>query len=206
MPRMTEQPTTSLSRVRQYGRAPRRPPRRAPRPPTRRPLAWNGGTDIGLLLLRFGIGGAVFAHGAQKVFGLWGGPGIAGFTATSPPSATSRRARCRGSPGSPSWSRAPFVLGLLTPLAAAGLSTMINAVLLKLGNGFFVTGPSASDASSTRVVLGLGAASGVHRAGPDRAGQRPRLAPTPGVVGGAGAGHRRRRRRAGVHPAAPPVA
>ena len=36
---------------------------------------------------------------------------------------------------------------------------MINAVLLKLGNGFFVTGPPrAPTRSSSRVVLGLGAA------------------------------------------------
>ena len=74
---MTEQPTTSYPGFGNYGS----PGRTAPSDtrPTRRPLAWNGGTDIGLLLLRLGIGGVVFAHGAQKVFGLWGGTGIAGF-------------------------------------------------------------------------------------------------------------------------------
>ena len=71
VPRMTEQPTTSLLGVRQLRLRPRPPDTR----PTRRPLTWNGGTDIGLLLLRFGVGGVIFAHGVQKVFGLWGGIG-----------------------------------------------------------------------------------------------------------------------------------
>ena len=51
------------------------------------------------------------------------------------------------------------MLGLLTPLAAAAvLAIMINAVLLKLANGFFVTGPPGRDAVEYSLVLGLGAA------------------------------------------------
>jgi hypothetical protein len=73
---MTEQPT-AYPGYGNYGTATQPDATR----PTRRPLAWNGGTDIGLLLLRVGIGGAAFAHGAQKVFGLWGGPGITAFAA-----------------------------------------------------------------------------------------------------------------------------
>src|SRR4051794_5869096 len=47
---------------------------------TRRKLVWNPGADLGLLLLRFAVGGVVFAHGVQKVFGMWGYPGIGEFT------------------------------------------------------------------------------------------------------------------------------
>ncbi len=34
--------------------------------------------DLSLLILRLVIGGAITAHGAQKLFGIWGGPGVKG--------------------------------------------------------------------------------------------------------------------------------
>jgi putative oxidoreductase len=36
--------------------------------------------DVGLLVLRVIVGLMVAAHGAQKLFGWWGGPGMKGFT------------------------------------------------------------------------------------------------------------------------------
>ena len=137
---MTEQPTTSYPGFGNYGVDHAPPDTR----PTRRPLAWNGGTDIGLLLLRLGIGGVVFAHGAQKVFGLWGGTGIAGFATNLDglrlPAGDDAVVGHRGHRARRG--RLPRRSGLLTPLAAAAvLAIMINAVLLKLTNGFFVTGP-----------------------------------------------------------------
>ena len=36
--------------------------------------------NLGLLVLRVAVGLTVAAHGAQKLFGWWGGPGIAGWT------------------------------------------------------------------------------------------------------------------------------
>ena len=36
--------------------------------------------DLALLILRVVVGLTIAAHGAQKLFGVWGGPGMAGFT------------------------------------------------------------------------------------------------------------------------------
>ncbi|MDT7709271.1 MAG: putative oxidoreductase [Pseudonocardiales bacterium] len=151
---MSDLPTTTVPGPGGYGEEPTKTR------PTRRPLNWNGGTDIGLLLLRVAVGGVFFAHGAQKIFGLWGGVGVGAF---------SRMLAGYGyhQAGTLAWvtgiaelvAGAFVVLGVVTPLAAAGLlAIMINAVLVKLGNGFFLTGPSGSDAVEFDVVLGLASA------------------------------------------------
>lgn len=152
---MTEQPTTSYPGFGNYGSTGSPDTR-----PTKRPLAWNSGTDIGLLLLRLGIGVVVFAHGAQKVFGLWGGPGIAGFAGNLAGFGFQQATTLSWVAGITELvAGACIVLGLFTPLAAAAVfAIMVNAVLLKLGNGFFVTGPRGSDAVEYSLVLGLGAA------------------------------------------------
>lgn len=95
----------------------------------------------GLLLLRLALGGIMAAHGAQKLFGWWGGPGLSGTA---------------GMCNSMAY-RAPFLMacglalaelggglslaaGLLTPLGALAVVTvMINAVyLVHWTKGFFV--------------------------------------------------------------------
>jgi putative oxidoreductase len=128
--------------------------------PRRRELTWNSGADLGLLLLRFAVGGVFFAHGMQHVFGMWGGSGIGGLTQGLSGFGFTR-------PGVLAWvtagtelvGGAGVVLGLLTPLAATGLlALMINAVLLKAGNGFFIAGPPGAGAVELEVVLGLAAA------------------------------------------------
>ena len=43
-------------------------------------LAGRRGTqDLGLMLLRVGLGALLIAHGLQKAFGWWGGSGLGGF-------------------------------------------------------------------------------------------------------------------------------
>ncbi|WP_214369592.1 DoxX family protein [Pseudonocardia sp. H11422] len=127
--------------------------------PERRPVSWNGGADIGVLLLRLAVGGLFFAHGAQKVFGVWGGFGINrtaealqgyGFVAQASTLAwvTGVVELMAG---------ALVVVGLFTPLAAAALLAIkIVAVVVKWGVPFFAA--AAPDTLELDVLLGLGAA------------------------------------------------
>jgi len=78
--------------------------------------------DLGLLVLRLVIGLVFAAHGAQKAFGWWGGPGWAGWTGAL---------RHMGIRPAPLWALVSIAaelvgglllaLGFLTPLAAAAL-------------------------------------------------------------------------------------
>ncbi|MFC5996663.1 DoxX family protein [Pseudonocardia hispaniensis] len=131
----------------------------APTKPERRPVPSNGSADIGLLLLRIVIGGLFFAHGAQKVFGLWGGLGITRTTENI------ARHGFTGYAGALAWATgvtelvagAFLVLGLLTPLAAAALlSIKIVAIVVKWGVPFFAA--AAPDALEIDLLLGAGAA------------------------------------------------
>jgi putative oxidoreductase len=152
---MSDQPTSILPGAGRSGSSDSATTR-----PTRRPLVWNPGTDLGVLLLRFAVGGTFFAHGMQIVSGMWGGPGIDGFAGTlqgfgyQQPLVLAWVAGITAVAGG-----ALVVLGFLTPLAAAGLlALMINSVAVKFGNGFFITSPAGANAVELDVVLGLAAA------------------------------------------------
>ena len=85
--------------------------------------------SYGLLLLRIVIGGTMFSHGAQKLFGWFGGHGLrgtAGFFETMGwrlPLVMAFLAGLAETGG------VAFALGFLTPLAALGIAVvMLNAI------------------------------------------------------------------------------
>jgi putative oxidoreductase len=95
--------------------------------------------DAGLLVLRAGVGGVLVAHGCQKLFGWFGGHGVAG---------TAKAFESMGfAPGVPSavaagigeaGGGALIVLGLGTPVAgAAAAGTMVAAAAVHAPAGFF---------------------------------------------------------------------
>ena len=96
--------------------------------------------DIALLVLRLVLGGVFVAHGAQKLFGSFGGPGIEG-TAGFHEQIGIKPAR----PMAILAGLAEFVggilviAGFLTPLAALALIAVMIVAILKvhLRHGFF---------------------------------------------------------------------
>ncbi|MEU7105632.1 DoxX family protein [Streptomyces stramineus] len=97
------------------------------------------GYDVGLLLLRCMVGLTMAAHGAQKLFGWFGGQGLdatghgfaeSGYSAPKAMAVVAGLTEVVGGAG--------LFLGLLTPLSAAAVvGIMINAMAVKAGGGFF---------------------------------------------------------------------
>src|ERR1700680_2978892 len=96
--------------------------------------------NLGLLILRVVVGLTVAAHGAQKLFGWWGGPGIAGWTQSV--------TRLRIRPAAPwAWIAALsefgggllFALGLLSPLGSLGIAgaMLVAIATVHWANGFW---------------------------------------------------------------------
>ncbi|MEU6216325.1 DoxX family protein [Streptomyces sp. NPDC047022] len=98
--------------------------------------------DVGLLLLRLGIGGVLAAHGTQKLFGWFGGHGLAatgGFMESVGyrPGKASALASGLAETGSGTL----LALGLATPAAgAAAVGAMTGAAAVHVPNGFFAQG------------------------------------------------------------------
>lgn len=107
----------------------------------RKRFAWNAGTDLGLLVLRLVLGGVFVAHGAQKLFGVLGGPGPEGFAQALQKMGFEQSAALSLVTGATELGGgALLIFGLFTPLAAAGLlGVMANAVALRVDNGFFAS-------------------------------------------------------------------
>jgi len=102
------------------------------------PVLSQTGTDIGLLILRLGIGITMAMHGAQKLFGWFDGSGLEGvkgmLTGQGYPS-----------PGffaivlgvTETFGGLALALGVLTPLAGAAImGTMINAIAINWDKGY----------------------------------------------------------------------
>ncbi|WP_433207819.1 DoxX family protein [Nocardia sp. CA-107356] len=95
--------------------------------------------DLGLLVLRLVVGLTMAAHGAQKLFGWFNGGGLDGtgkFFEMSGYPAGKAMAVVAGL--SETFGGLALAVGLLTPLAAAALvGTLLNAIAVKWGGGFF---------------------------------------------------------------------
>lgn len=107
----------------------------APTPAAATPHAY----DAGLLLLRLAVGLTMAAHGGQKLFGWFDGGGIDGtgqfFAMSGYPSG---KAMAVVAGLSETLGGLGLAVGLLTPLAgAAVVGTMVNALAVKWGGGFF---------------------------------------------------------------------
>ena len=92
----------------------------------------RGTQDLGLLVLRLVTGVILIAHGLQKAFGWWGGPGLDGF-ATTLADAGYQHSGLLSYLGAGAQIAAGvlLVLGLFTPLAGAvGLGLVVNGLIV----------------------------------------------------------------------------
>src|SRR5215204_5651078 len=95
----------------------------------------------GLLLLRLVLGGLMAAHGAQKLFGWWGGPGLEGTSRMCTNLAYRSPFLMACGLGLAEFTGGLSILaGLLTPLGALAVTVvMLNAVyLVHWSKGFFL--------------------------------------------------------------------
>jgi putative oxidoreductase len=91
----------------------------------------RGTQDLGLMLLRVGLGALLIAHGLQKAFGWWGGSGLGGFEQSLTDFGYQHaNILTYVGVGAQIGAGALLVLGLFTPLAAAAaLAYLINGLL-----------------------------------------------------------------------------
>jgi putative oxidoreductase len=91
----------------------------------------RGTQHLGLLILRVGLGAVLVAHGLQKLFGWWGGQGLNGFkNSLSDLGYQHADILTYCAAGGEIAAGVLLVLGLFTPLAAAGaLAYLINSLL-----------------------------------------------------------------------------
>ncbi|MCB0968864.1 MAG: DoxX family protein [Ilumatobacter sp.] len=96
--------------------------------------------DLGLLALRVGVGATLFSHGAQKLFGWYGGKGL-DATATAMDHMGFRPGKASAlAAGLGETAGALIALGAATPMVSgAAAGTMIGAAEVHRPGGFFAT-------------------------------------------------------------------
>lgn len=104
-----------------------------------REIRWNAGVDFALLIARLWLGGVFILHGAQKLFGVLGGPGPDGFAQSLQQMGYQQSVVLSlVTGGTELGAGALLVLGLFTPLAAAGIAgVMGNAIAMNITGPFF---------------------------------------------------------------------
>jgi putative oxidoreductase len=96
--------------------------------------------DLGLLVIRLVVGLTFVAHGAQKVLGVWNGPGMVGWTgAMEHMGFRPARYWAMLSAGVELGCGTLIAIGFLTPIAAAALLGHATVIILKvqLPRGFW---------------------------------------------------------------------
>ena len=158
----------------------------------------RGTQDLGLLILRVGLGAVLVAHGLQKLFGWWGGQGLTGFkNSLSDVGYQHAEILTYVGLGGEIVAGMLLVLGLFTPLAAAGaLAYLVNSLLAGISTqphsrfSFFL--PHGHEYEITLIVV----ATAVILIGPGRYGfdadrgwaRRPFIGSFVVLLGGIGAG------------------
>ncbi|HEX2029941.1 MAG TPA: DoxX family protein [Actinomycetota bacterium] len=99
--------------------------------------------DVGLLVLRIGVGGLMFGHGAQKLWGWFGGHGLrgtSGFLESLGFRPGSRWAPLHGA--AEATGGALLALGFLTPLGAGAVVgvMLVASVVVHGDKGLWATG------------------------------------------------------------------
>jgi putative oxidoreductase len=162
----------------------------------------RGTQDLGLMLLRVGLGALLIAHGVQKAFGLWGGSGLRGFQQTlSDAGYQHADVLTYVGVGGQIGAGVLLVLGLFTPLAAAAaVAFLLNALLASVSAQSVQSGPGyfpffLPDGHEYQIVLVVLAAA-LTLTGPGRYGldagrkwaRRPFIGSAAALVFGIGAG------------------
>ena len=122
----------------------------------------RGTQHLGLLVLRVWLGVVLAAHGLQKLFGWWGGPGIGGFKSSLSDVGYQHAdiLAYLGSGGEIAGG-VLLIIGLFTPIAAAGaVAFLINGLLAAVSSGehsqifaFFL--PQGHEYQITLIVLAV---------------------------------------------------